>query len=143
MKTVFPKKGDIKEHWYLVDAKGKVLGRLAAKIAAVLRGKNKPFFTPNADLGHSIIVINAKDLVLKGNKLLDKKYYHHTGYASGLKTETARKLSEEKPERLLLNAVSGMLPKSLLAEKLFKKLKVYPGPEHPHGAQNPTKLDIQ
>jgi large subunit ribosomal protein L13 len=143
MKTFSAKPSDIERNWYVVDAKGKVLGRLATAISVVLRGKNKATFTPHMDTGDFVIVVNAGKVKLTGNKLMDKKYYSHTGYPGGLKETTAGKLLNEKPERVLISAVRGMLPKNRLGRQLIKKLKIYPGPEHPHSAQNPKILNIQ
>lgn len=143
MKTFSAKLSDIERNWYIVDADGKVLGRLASAISMVLRGKNKPIFTPHMDTGDFVIVINAEKVKLTGNKLTDKKYYSHTGYPGGLKETTAGKLLKEKPERVLISAVRGMLPKNSLGRQLIKKLKIYAGPEHPHTAQNPKVLNIQ
>jgi large subunit ribosomal protein L13 len=120
-----------------------VLGRLASEISMVLRGKHKPIFTPHMDTGDFVIVVNAEKVKLTGNKLKDKKYYSHTGYPGGLKETTAGKLLNEKPERVLISAVRGMLPKNRLGRQLIKKLKIYAGPEHPHTAQNPTVLNVQ
>ncbi len=142
MKTTFAKKGDVERKWYVVDATDKVLGRLATQIAAYLRGKHKPQFTPNVDTGDFIIVINAEKVRLTGRKLDQKVYYHHTGYPGGLKAETARQRLARKPEEVIRDAVWGMLPKNRLGRKLFKKLKVYRGPEHPHQAQKPEVLEI-
>jgi large subunit ribosomal protein L13 len=143
MKTFSAKLSDIERNWYVVDANDKVLGRLATAIAMVLRGKNKPIFTPHMDTGDFVIVINAEKVKLTGNKLNDKKYYSHSGYPGGLKETTAGKLLKEKPERVLISAVRGMLPKNSLGRQLIKKLKIYAGPEHPHTAQNPKLLNIQ
>ncbi len=143
MKTFSAKLSDIERNWYVVDANGKVLGRLATAISMILRGKNKPIFTPHMDTGDFVIVINAEKVKLTGNKLNDKKYYSHTGYPGGLKETTAGKLLNEKPERVLISAVRGMLPKNRLGRQLIKKLKIYAGPEHPHTAQNPKVLNIQ
>jgi len=129
--------------WYLVDAEGKILGRMASEIANVLRGKNKPMFTPHADTGDFVIVINARGVKLTGKKLEKKLYYRHTNYPGGIRTRTAEKLLAEKPEALILIAVKGMLPKNRLGRKLFTKLKVYAGPEHPHAAQKPQPLNIE
>ncbi|MBI5640663.1 MAG: 50S ribosomal protein L13 [Nitrospirae bacterium] len=126
--------------WYVVDAKDAVLGRLAVKVATVLRGKNKPVFTPNVDTGDFIIVINADKVRLTGNKVTDKVYYHHSGYVGGIKAETAKELFEKKPERIIEKAVWGMLPKNRLGRTMIKKLKVYKGSEHPHKAQSPEIL---
>jgi large subunit ribosomal protein L13 len=129
--------------WYIVDAAGKILGRMASEIAKVLRGKNKPIFTPNADTGDFVIVINAKAVKLSGHKFDDKVYYRHSEYPGGIRSQTAAKLLEKKPEDLVHLAVKGMLPKSRLGRKLATKLKVYPGAEHPHEAQKPQPLSIE
>ena len=128
--------------WYIVDAEGAVLGRLASMIATRLRGKHNPLFTPHVDLGDWIVVINADKVVLTGRKWEKKQYYRHSGYIGGLKTITAQKLMEKKPEDLIRFAVKGMLPKNRLGRKLFKKLKVYAGDRHPHEAQRPEALEI-
>jgi large subunit ribosomal protein L13 len=125
-----------------VDAKGAVLGRLASSIAARLRGKNNPLFTPHTDMGDSIIVINADKVILTGRKWDQKNYYRHSGYVGGLKAITARKLLEKSPEDLVRFAVKGMLPKNRLGRQIFKKLKVYTGTDHPHSAQQPEVLNI-
>jgi large subunit ribosomal protein L13 len=129
--------------WYVVDAQGKVLGRMASEIAKVLRGKNKPIFTPNLDAGDFVIVINARGVKLTGRKLQKKVYYRHTEYPGGIRERTAGKMLEEKPENLVRRAVKGMLPKNRLSRKLVNKLKVYAGPEHPHEAQKPKPLAIE
>jgi len=129
--------------WYVVDADGKVLGRMASEIAKILRGKNKPIFTPNADAGDFVIVINARGIKLTGNKLKKKIYYRHTDYPGGIRERTAEKMLEEKPEALVLAAVMGMLPKNRLSKRLVTKLKVYPGSEHPHEAQQPRPLTVE
>ena len=131
---------DNKGKWYVVDAEGEVLGRLASTIAARLRGKHNPLFTPHVDMGDWIVVINAEKIVLTGRKWEKKNYYRHSGYIGGLKTITAQKLLEKKPEDLIRLAVKGMLPKNRLGRKLFKKLKVYTGGQHPHEAQQPEPL---
>jgi large subunit ribosomal protein L13 len=128
--------------WWLVDADGAVLGRLASQIAAALRGKNTPLYTPHADLGDSVVVINAEKIVLTGRKMEKKHYYRHSGYIGGLKTITAKKLIEKRPEDVIRFAVKGMLPKNSLGRKLFKKLKVYAGDQHPHEAQQPKTMNI-
>jgi large subunit ribosomal protein L13 len=140
MKTQFAKKGDIDRKWYVVDAKDAVLGRLAVKVATYLRGKNKPVFTPNVDTGDFIIVINAGKVRLTGNKQSDKMYYHHSGYIGGIKAKTAKELLEDRPEKIIEQAVWGMLPKNRLGRTMIKKLKVYGGAEHPHKAQSPEIL---
>lgn len=142
MKTQFAKKRDIQQKWYLVDAKDAILGRLAVKIAKVLRGKDKPIFTPNVDTGDFVIVINAEKIKVTGKKLDDKIYYRHSGYPGGLKSETLRERLRGSPEKIISEAVWGMLPKGRLGRALFKKLKVYKGPEHPHKAQKPEILSV-
>ena len=131
---------DNQNKWWVVDADGAVLGRLASKVAAALRGKNNPLFTPHADLGDSVVVINAEKIVLTGRKMDQKNYYRHSGYIGGLKEITARKLLEKRPEDLIRYAVKGMLPKNRLGRTLIKKLKVYAGGDHPHEAQKPEAL---
>jgi large subunit ribosomal protein L13 len=128
--------------WYLVDADGKILGRIASQIARVLRGKNKPIFTPNADTGDFVIVVNARGVRLTGKKLEQKQYHRHTDYPGGIRTRAAAKMLDQRPEDLIRLAVKGMLPKSRLGRKLATKLKVYAGPEHPHAAQRPQPLEI-
>ena len=142
MRTLFAKKEDIERKWYLVDAKDAVLGRLAVKIADHLRGKNKPLFTPNADIGDFIIVINADKVKLTGRKLENKVYYSHSGYPGGIKSETAKDRLKRCPERIITDAVWGMLPKGRLGRAMIKKLKVYRGAEHPHEAQKPQILSL-
>jgi large subunit ribosomal protein L13 len=129
-------------NWYVVDAKDAVLGRLASSIAARLRGKCSPLYTPHADVGDWVIVVNAARVNLTGRKWDQKVYYHHSGYTGGLKTITAKKLKEKKPEELVRHAVKGMLPKNRIGRQLLKKLKVYAGAEHPHTAQQPEALTI-
>ena len=129
--------------WYVIDAQGKILGRMATEIAKVLRGKHKPSFTPNQDAGDFVIVVNARNIKLTGTKLEKKIYYRHTEYPGGIRERTAAKMLEEKPEDLIKLAVRGMLPKNRLSRKLVTKLKVYPGPVHPHDAQKPQPLAIE
>ncbi len=138
--TYSAKKSDIKEKWIIVDAKDAVLGRLASAIAARLRGKHNPLFTPHVDSGDWVVVVNADKIVLTGRKWQKKLYYRHSGYIGGLKMITAQKLMEKRPEDLIRFAVKGMLPKNRLGRKLFKKLKVYAGDQHPHAAQQPEAL---
>jgi large subunit ribosomal protein L13 len=138
--TYSAKQSDIKEKWIIVDAKGAVLGRLASNIAARLRGKHNPLFTPHVDAGDWVVVVNADKVVLTGRKGQNKNYSRHSGYIGGLKTITAQKLMEKRPEDLIRFAVKGMLPKNRLGRKLFKKLKVYTGDQHPHAAQQPEPL---
>ena len=137
-----PKAADIERKWYVVDAEGQVLGRVASQVANILRGKNKPIYTPHTDTGDFVIVINAAKLVLTGKKLDQKKYYHHSGYAGGLKETKYRRLMAEKPEFALRHAVVGMLPKGPLGRQMAKKLKVYAGAEHEHEAQKPEKYEL-
>jgi len=136
------KEEEVEKKWHVVDATGKILGRLASQIAIKLRGKDKPIFTPHMDAGDFVIVINAEKIKLTGRKWDNKYYYHHTGYMGGLKKITARKLLEKKPEEIIRHAVRGMLPKNKLGRRLLKKLKIYSGPEHPHEAQKPEKWEI-
>lgn len=140
--TYSAKSADNPDKWWVVDAEGEVLGRLASKIAAQIRGKNNPLFTPHADTGDSVVVINAEKVVLTGRKLDQKIYYRHSGYVGGLTEITARKLLEKRPEDLVRFAVKGMLPKNRLGRQLYKKLKVYAGVDHPHEAQRPEALEI-
>ena len=142
MKTFIAKEQDIEKKWYLVDANEKILGRLATQIATRLRGKHKPVFTPHADTGDFVVVVNAEKIRLTGSKWDNKIYYWHSGYLGGLKQISAKKLIEKKPEELVRLAVRRMLPKNSLGRRQFKKLKVYVGPEHPHEAQQPEKLEI-
>ena len=137
MTTPMAKKGKVEQKWHLVDANGKTLGRLATRVAMLLRGKHKPIYTPHVDTGDFVIVVNAKKITLTGKKWTDKVYIHHSGYPGGLKSITAGKMREKKPERLVTMAVQGMLPKNKLGRKMIKKLKVYPGEAHPHQAQQP------
>jgi large subunit ribosomal protein L13 len=140
MKTYVPKAGGPAKDWYVVNADGAPLGRLAAKVASVLRGKNKPTFTPYLDVGDFIIVINAEKVKLTGNKMGQKMYARHSGYPGGIKLVTARTMLDKKPEDVITLAVKGMLPKNTLGRQLLKKLKVYKGSEHPHKAQMPKEL---
>jgi large subunit ribosomal protein L13 len=140
MKTYVPKQGDVQRHWYIVDASDKNLGRLASDIARVLRGKHKPSFTPNADVGDFVIVVNAEKVATTGTKRSDKMYYRHSGYPGGLRATNLETLLERNPTRVLEEAVRGMLPHNALGERQFGKLKVYAGTEHPHAAQQPRDL---
>jgi large subunit ribosomal protein L13 len=142
MRTSMAKKGDVQGNWYVVDAENKVLGRLASELAKILRGKNKPTFTPHVDTGDYVIVINADKVNLTGKKWKDKVYYSHSGYPGGIKSITAENLKAKRPEDLVRFAVKGMLPKNRLGRKLFRKLKVYAGSEHPHQAQQPQRIEI-
>ncbi len=138
MKTYQPKAGEINRGWVLVDAQGQTLGRLASRVAMLLRGKNKPVFAPHTDVGDFVVVINAEKVAVTGRKLRQKEYHHHSQYPGGLKTVRLDKLLREKPERVLEKAVRGMLPKNKLGDAVFGKLKVYAGPAHPHAAQRPA-----
>ncbi|MDP2226783.1 MAG: 50S ribosomal protein L13 [Moraxellaceae bacterium] len=142
MKTISAKPETVKRDWFVVDADGKTLGRLATELARRLRGKHKPEYTPHVDTGDYIVVINAGKIAVTGNKALAKQYYHHTGYPGGLKSVSFEKLVVAKPEKPLEIAVKGMLPKGPLGRAMFSKLKVYGGAEHPHAAQQPQELKI-
>ncbi len=142
MKTFMPKAADIQRKWYVVDAEGQVFGRVASQVANILRGKNKPIYTPNVDTGDYVIIINADKVVLTGKKLDQKFYYHHSGYPGGLKETSYRKLLAEKPEFAMQRAVVGMLPKGPLGRKMAKKLKVYAGPDYEQVAQKPEKIEL-
>ena len=141
MKTIFAKDTDVERKWHVIDADGLVVGRLATKVADILRGKNKVIYTPNTDTGDFVVIVNAKKVRFTGNKLEQKKYYHHTGYPGGIKMTTAREIMEETPEKVIISAVRGMMPKNKLAKQQLSKLKVYSGPEHPHQAQSPETLN--
>jgi len=140
MKTFLPKVDPNTKKWYLIDAEGKTLGRLATKIATILRGKHRPTYTPSLDTGDFVVVVNAEKVHFTGKKLTDKIYYHHTMYPNGLKSIPLEKIMAECPEEALKKAVYGMLPKGPLGRDMFKKLKVYAGTEHPHRAQMPVSL---
>jgi large subunit ribosomal protein L13 len=143
MKTYVAKPSAIEKKWYVVDAKGKTLGRLATVVADTLRGKRKPIYTPNIDTGDFVIVINAEQIVVTGNKPEQKIYYHHSGYPGGLKEETYAKLLARRPEEIVRRAVRGMLPHNKLGRAQIRKLKIYTGAEHPHEAQMPEALEIK
>ena len=140
MKTAIVNPATIERKWYVVDATNMTLGRLASEVAKVLRGKNKPIFTPFLDMGDYVIIVNADKVKVTGRKLDQKIYYHHSGYVGGLKQTTLREMMARKPERVVELAVKGMLPKGPLGRQMFKKLHVYAGPEHPHAAQKPEVL---
>ncbi len=140
MKSYMARKLEVPRQWYLVDAQGKVLGRLASRVAMILRGKTKATFTPHTDAGDFVVVVNAAQVMMTGRKLDQKCYYRHSGYPGGLKTTTARQMLQRKPEEILRHAVRGMLPKNSLGRSLLKKLKIYAGGEHPHQAQQPVSL---
>ncbi|AIL33154.1 50S ribosomal protein L13 [Basilea psittacipulmonis] len=142
MKTFVAKPHEAKREWFVIDAKGKVLGRVASEVARRLRGKHKPEFTPHVDTGDYIVIINASELKVTGRKQDDKKYFRHTGYPGGIYETNFRKMQERFPGRALEKAVKGMLPKGPLGYAMIKKLKIYAGAEHPHAAQQPQPLDI-
>lgn len=142
MKTISAKPESVQRDWYVIDAEGKTLGRMAAEIASRLRGKHKPEYTPHVDTGDYIVVVNAEKVRVTGNKAKDKMYYSHTGFIGGIKSISFEKLIEKAPERTIQSAVKGMLPRGPLGRAMFKKLKVYPGTEHPHTAQQPKELNI-
>ncbi|CCQ93517.1 ribosomal protein L13 [[Clostridium] ultunense Esp] len=137
MKSYMAKPNEIERKWYLIDAEGKVLGRLASEVASILRGKNKPIYTPHVDTGDFVIIINADKVKLTGKKLDQKQYRYHTGYPGGLKSVPYRRMMSKNPEKAIQLAVKGMLPKNSLGRQMFRKLKVYSGPEHNHEAQKP------
>jgi len=142
MRTYLAKPADITRKWYLVDAEGKTLGRLAARVAAVLRGKHKPTFTPNVDTGDHVVIVNAEKVHLTGDKFKTKTYIHHSGYPGGLKSVTAEHLHAKNPTALLEKAIKGMLPKNPLGKQMARKLKVYSGSAHPHDAQRPETITL-
>src|SRR6186997_3404095 len=143
MKTYVAKPDDRQRDWYVVDAEGKTLGRLATQIADALRGKRKPEYTPHCDTGDFVVVVNAEKIAVTGNKRADKKYYRHSGYPGGLKTRTLNDMLERRPEEVLRLAVKGMLPRNRLARKQHTKLKIYAGPDHPHTAQQPQPMETK
>ena len=142
MKTVFAKKTDVERKWYVVDADGQVLGRLASRVAMILRGKTKPIYTPNVDTGDGVIIINTDKIKLTGNKIDKKVYYHHTGYPGGIKQEAVKDIMKDNSDRVVQMAVRGMLPKNTLGREQLAKLKVYKGTDHPHAAQNPESITL-
>jgi large subunit ribosomal protein L13 len=142
MKTIFPKTQDVERKWYVVDAEGEILGRLATKVATILRGKHKPEFAPNQEIGDYVIVINADKVRVSGRKPQQKMYYHHTGYPGQLKSRNYEKMLAHKPTFPVEHAVRGMLPKNRLGRKLFTNLKVYAGAQHPHASQQPEELSL-
>ncbi len=143
MKTLFATKENVQRKWFLVDAEGKTLGRLAVKVATILRGKHKPIFTPHVDTGDHVVVINAEKVHLTGGKLKKKVYYHHTGYPGGLRAFRAEEVMSRKPEKVLREAVWGMLPKGPLGKAMLKKLKIYAGANHRHEAQRPAPINLE
>ncbi|MCU0577146.1 MAG: 50S ribosomal protein L13 [Desulfobacterota bacterium] len=142
MGTFQAKKGEVDRQWVLIDARDMVLGKLAVKAASILRGKTKPEFTPHADVGDFVVVINADKVMLTGNKVEQKTYFHHSGYMGGIKSATVREVLKKKPEEVIKRAVKGMLPKNSLGRAMFKKLKVYAGEKHPHEAQKPQAITL-
>lgn len=142
MSTFSAKKNEVTRQWFVVDAEDKVLGRLAADVASILRGKTKPEYTPHTDVGDFVVIVNAEKVKLTGNKWSKKMYYRHSGYMGGLKEKTAREILNQKPEEIIRHAVKGMLPKNSLGRSMFKKLKVYAGNEHPHQAQMPQEITL-
>jgi large subunit ribosomal protein L13 len=141
-KTYLEKPADVQRQWYLIDAEGKTLGRLAARVATLLRGKHKPTFTPHVDTGDHVVIINAEKIRLTGNKMETKTYSRHSGYPGGLKTLTAQHIHDRRPTQLLTRAIQGMLPKTPLGKHMAKKLRVYAGTAHPHQAQQPQTLSL-
>jgi large subunit ribosomal protein L13 len=142
MKTVFVKPAAVERKWFVIDAEGKVLGRVAAKVASIIRGNNKAIYAPHQEMGDFVVVVNADKIVVTGRKVQQKLYYRHSGYPGGLKTHTYEKLAERHPTQPLENAIKGMLPKGPLGRKLAKNAKVYAGTAHPHGAQNPVAIEV-
>ena len=143
MKTYYAKPSEVQREWLLVDATDMTLGRLASEVAQILRGKNKPTYTPHIDTGDFVVIVNADKIKITGAKATDKVYYRHTGYVGHLKSETFTEAMEKHPTRVIEHAVRGMLPKGTLGTQMYKKLKVYAGPEHPHQAQNPRKIELK
>ena len=142
MKTYYAKPGEVDRKWYVIDAEDQVLGRVATKAAQILRGKTKPQYTPHVDVGDFVVIINAEKIRVTGNKTLGKEYFRHSGHPGGLKSETFEEAIAKHPERVIEHAVKGMLPKTTLGRAQGKKLKVYAGPDHPHAAQQPQKIEM-
>jgi len=142
MKTIFVKPKDVERKWWLVDAEGQTLGRLASRITTVLRGKHKPIYSPHMETGDYVVVVNAEKVKITGNKREQKVYYRHSGYPGGLRTEVLGKLMITKPTFALEHAIKGMLPRGKMGRKIFKNVKIYAGAEHPHGAQKPETLEL-
>ncbi|MDR2740046.1 MAG: 50S ribosomal protein L13 [Treponema sp.] len=142
MKTIFVKPADVERKWFIINAEGKILGRVAARVASIVRGKEKAVYVPHQEVGDFVVVINAEKLVITGRKAQNKQYHHHSGYVGGLKTVTYEKLSARHPASPLELAIKGMLPKGPLGRKLWKNVKVYAGTEHPHRAQNPQVIEL-
>jgi len=142
LETYIPKLNEINQKWLVVDADGQILGRFASEVASILRGKNKPIFTPHMDVGDNVIIINAGKIRVTGKKAKTKKYYRHTGYPGGLRSDSYSDLIKSNPAKILEKAIWGMLPHNKLGKKIYKKLKIYAGNEHPHEAQKPEKIEI-
>lgn len=142
MKTYHAKPGEVERKWFIIDADGQVLGRVASEAAQILRGKKKPQYTPHVDVGDFVIIVNADKIRVTGNKVLKKEYFRHSGYPGGLKSETFQEAMQKHPERVIEHAVKGMLPKNTLGRAQGMKLKVYAGPDHPHAAQQPQKIEM-
>jgi large subunit ribosomal protein L13 len=142
VRTISAREQDIERDWYVVDAQGQTLGRLASRVATILRGKHKPIYTPHVDCGDYVIVVNAEKVHVTGQKMTQKKYYRHSGYPGGLKEVTLRDQLQKFPERVIESAVRGMLPKNRLGRRMFKKLKIYSGSSHPHEAQQPQPIEF-
>jgi large subunit ribosomal protein L13 len=142
LETYIPKLNEINQKWLVVDADGQILGRFASEVASILRGKNKPIFTPHMDVGDNVIIINAGKIRVTGKKAKTKKYYRHTGYPGGLRSDSYSDLIKSNPAKILEKAIWGMLPHNKLGKKIYKKLKIYAGNEHPHEAQQPEKIEI-
>ena len=143
VKTYTPKESDIERRWWLVDAEGEILGRMASRVAALLRGKHRPDFSPHLDLGDYVVVVNADKVAVTGKRLEQKLYHRHSGYPGGLRSETMEELMARRPERVVRLAVKGMLPRNRLGRRMLRKLKVYKGAAHPHAAQAPKQLDLR
>jgi large subunit ribosomal protein L13 len=143
MKSYMARPQEVERKWYVIDAEGRTLGRLATEIAKILRGKNKPQYTPHVDVGDFVVVINAERVVVTGKKAEQKVYRRHSGYPGGMKETSYERMRQRKPTEILRKAVYGMMPKTRLARQQFRKLKIYAGPEHPHAAQNPQRLEVR
>lgn len=142
MSTFMAKKEEVKRDWYVIDATDKPLGRLASKVAMILRGKHKPIFTPHVDTGDYVIIVNADKVILTGKKMDNKMYYNHSGYPGGIKQQNFRSFMQKSPEKVVYKAIWGMIPHNALGRKVIKKLKIYSGPQHPHEAQEPQSLTL-
>jgi large subunit ribosomal protein L13 len=143
VRTISAKEQDIQRDWYVIDAQGQTLGRLASRVATLLRGKHKPIYTPHVDCGDYVVIVNAEKIHVTGQKMTQKKYYRHSGYPGGIKEITLRDQLQKFPDRVIEAAVRGMLPRNRLGRRMFKKLKVYSGPNHPHEAQKPQSMNLE